>query len=453
MSAVNLKPQFLIAAPASGSGKTTITLGLLRALARRGLQAQPFKCGPDYLDPVHHQIAAGQVSINLDTFMASPGHVRQLYSRYSAAADVAVTEAVMGLFDGADKMQGSSAEIAALLNLPVILVVDAQAMAYSAAALIYGFKNFYSGIQLKGVIFNHVNTGAHYRFLEDACQDAGVEALGYLPYQADLHIPSRHLGLSIAADPDLDARCDRIAAALSQTVQIDRLLEISLSPLAEEKASPAPARPTPTRPRIAVARDEAFSFTYAENLEVLSHLGEVFFFSPLHDPVLPPCDLLYLAGGYPELFLAQLSQNRQMRTSIRTYCENGGKTYAECGGMMYLGQAIRDQQGQHYEMVNFLDLTTSMEKPEIHLGYRIVTMGDLCIKGHEFHFSSCQPQLGAGTLNCRITNARGMDVPARIFQKQQTLASYLHLYWGEQPDFIQGLIKDTLPGNSPQENN
>jgi cobyrinic acid a,c-diamide synthase len=444
MSHPTCKSQFLIAAPASGSGKTTITLGLLRALVNKGLRVQPFKCGPDYLDPVHHKIAAHQVSINLDTFMAGAAHVKQTYEKYTAMADVAVTEGVMGLFDGAEKMKGSSADIAALLQIPVILVIDAKAMAYSAAPLIYGFKNFYAGIQLKGVIFNKVNSASHYSFLEDACQDVGVEALGYLPNQPDITIPSRHLGLSTCPATDFDALCNRIAASMLETVQLERLLQITATPVMAPENPVQSSPPQAASLKIAVALDEAFSFTYQENLEVLKQLGQVVFFSPLQDTELPACDLLYLAGGYPELFLEQLSRNKSMLASIRSYCENGGRTYAECGGMMYLGQSIADTGGQAFDMVNFLPLATTMENPKLHLGYRCVTGDDLEIRGHEFHYSTCKELEEAMALPCRITNAKGLEVPARIYQKKQTTASYIHLYWGEQKNFIQKLMHGTF---------
>jgi cobyrinic acid a,c-diamide synthase len=443
MSLATSKPQFLIAAPASGAGKTTITLGLLRALVNKGLQVQPFKCGPDYLDPMHHKIAARRVSINLDTFMAGAAHVLQTYGKYTDQADVALAEGVMGLFDGAEKMKGSSAEIAALLRIPVILVINAQAMAYSAAPIIYGFKNFYAGIDLKGVIFNKVNSASHYRFLEDACQDVGVEALGYLPHQPDLTIPSRHLGLSTSTAIDFDSLCNRIAASMLKTVDLERLLQITATPVMAPQTPPVSPH-APAAYRIAVAYDEAFSFTYQENLEVFKQLGQVVFFSPLQDTELPACDLLYLAGGYPELFLEPLSRNKSMLDAIRTYCENGGSTYGECGGMMYLGQSITDAAGQEFEMVNFLPLATSMENPKLQLGYRCVASAEGEIKGHEFHYSTCKELADTSVLPCRITNARGLAVSSRIYQKQQTIASYLHLYWGEQQSFVQGLLSGSF---------
>jgi cobyrinic acid a,c-diamide synthase len=434
------KPQFLIAAPSSDSGKTTVTLGLLRLLANKGLNVQPFKCGPDYIDPILHEKAAGNISINMDTYMASNGHVKGIYHKYLQKSDVAIVEGVMGLFDGADKMQGSSAEIALLLDLPVILVINAKAMAYSAAALIYGLKNFHSGIKIAGVIFNNVNTPSHYVFLQDACKDAGVEALGYLPTQPDIKIPSRHLGLSIAANIDFNEVCNKIAHSIAETVAIERLLQLTNCPYTEQAEETAPKNNT--NRKIAVAADEAFRFTYHENLEVLKQFGEVVFFSPLADALLPECDLLYLAGGYPELFLAQLSQNKSMLSSISAYCNNNGKTYAECGGMMYLGKYIADRDGKQFEMANFLPIATSMEKPALHLGYRSVFIGELNIKGHEFHYSTCIELGDADKLNCRIFNAKGIALSPNIYQKNRTVASYNHLYWGEQRAFIEKLLQD-----------
>jgi cobyrinic acid a,c-diamide synthase len=436
------KPQFLIAAPASDSGKTTVTLGLLRTLANRGLKVQPFKCGPDYIDPILHKKACGTDSINLDTFMASSGHVKGLYNKYLEQNDVAIVEGVMGLFDGANKMEGSSAEIAILLNIPVVLVVNAKAMAYSAAALLYGFKNFCEGLNITGVIFNNVNTLSHYNILKDACKDVGVEALGYLPAQPGIRIPSRHLGLSIATDINFDKLCDNIAISLNETVNLDRLLELTTLDVTEEVEGAAVENRQ--HYTIAVAHDEAFRFTYHENLEVLKEFGSVVYFSPLTDSKLPECDLLYLAGGYPELFVEQLSQNRDMLDSIREYCLNNGKTYAECGGMMYLGEYIIDKEGRRFEMAGFLPLATSMENPKLHLGYRSVFIKDLYLKGHEFHYSTCIESNDIKKLDCNIFNAKGIELTSNIYCKNKTLASYNHLYWGEEKIFVKRLLEGEL---------
>jgi len=430
----------LLAAPSSGSGKTTLTLGLLRALARRGLAVQPYKCGPDYLDTHHHSQAAGRPSLNLDLFMASPAHAQATYARYTHAADVAVVEGVMGLFDGADRMQGSSAAVAELLDLPIILVINAKAMAYSVAPLLFGFKNFYPGIRLVGAIFNFVNTASHYQFLQEACADVGVEALGYLPSRPEFAIPSRHLGLSIAAEVQQEAVVEALADLLPQTVDLNRLLALT-SQVAPSLPAPAKVGPAPAaRPRIAVARDAAFTFTYLQNLQVLAEVGDITYFSPLADGALPPrTDLLYLPGGYPELFAEALSQNTAMRASLAAYCAAGGATYAECGGLMYLGQQLIDAQGQAFPMVGALACDTSMEAAKLTLGYRAVEWKNLVIKGHEFHYSQLADH-GLTPEPARITSAKGAGVPMQLYRQGKVLASYVHLYWGDNRGFVEELL-------------
>ncbi len=461
-------PQFLIAAPSSGSGKTTLTLGLLRALADRGLRVQPFKCGPDYIDTQHHSTAAGRPSgmptsevspieaspsINLDLFMASPEHIRASYGRYTQGADVAITEGVMGLFDGSDRMQGSSAAVAELLDIPVMLVVNAKAMAYSVAPLLYGFKHFYAGIRLVGAIFNNVGSASHYRFLADACADVGVEPLGYLPNNPRFAIPSRHLGLHLSAETDYEQIIQAIADELPKTVDLDRLLTVTqtMAPLAVPVAASVSERPTR---RISVARDDAFLFTYQQNLDRLAQFGTVTFFSPLHDTVLPYTDLLYLPGGYPELHAQALSENESMRTSIRDYCLSGGLTYAECGGLMYLSQSIQVQSrltrsGTVWPMVGVLNVTTSMQAAKLTLGYRWMQwtgpglersgLEGLTINGHEFHYSNLTESMPLLSV-ASISNAKGIPVETKLYRVQNTFASYVHLYWGDNPAFIERLL-------------
>lgn len=444
------KSQFLLAAPSSGSGKTTLTLGLLRALARQGLVVQPFKCGPDYLDTHHHTQAAGRPSLNLDLFMASVGHAQATYAHYTAAADVAVVEGVMGLFDGADRMRGSAADVAEQLGIPVILVVNAKAMAYSVAPLLFGFKNFYPGIRLVGAIFNFVNTASHYNFLREACEDVGVEPLGYLPANPDFVIPSRHLGLSIDTAIQYEALVEALAEALPHTVDLKRLLTVTRT--AAPAAGPLPpARPRALpRRRIAVARDAAFTFTYHQNMQALARLGKVTYFSPLADAALPAdTDFLYLPGGYPELFAAALRANVPMRASIAAYCAGGGATYAECGGLMYLGQQLLDAQGQGFAMAGALPCTTSMVNAKLTLGYRSVEYNNLTVKGHEFHYSGLTDH-DLTAAPAAITNAKGVGVPAQLYRQGNVWASYVHLYWGEDPAFIELLLAHSAPVAQPE---
>ena len=335
--------QFLIGGTSSGGGKTTLTTGLLRLLRNRGYRVQPFKCGPDYIDPQYHKMASGRVSINLDNWLASGEHLHNLYTRHSQEADISVTEGVMGLFDGYKGMEGSSARIAELLDLPILLIVNAQSTAYSVAATLFGFSQFYPKIRLIGVIFNKVASPRHYAFLQEAASAAKVPCLGYIPRMEELSVPSRHLGLTLDAQLDFDAYADRIAETLEKHVEVDRLLELCAT------NAPTPALPPDTPKetlRISVAKDEAFNFTYRANLDQLQQLGSVSYFSPLTDSSLPPSDLIYIPGGYPEFFLPQLAQNRQLQEEIRDYVAHGGKLLAECGGMMYLCRSIRTKKAK-----------------------------------------------------------------------------------------------------------
>ena len=422
------KPQFLIAAPSSGSGKTTVTQGLLRLFKNRGLKVQPFKCGPDYLDTKHHCWASGNVSINLDTFMSSKEHVSDIYLKHMNNADVSVVEGVMGLFDGAKKMEGSSAEIAELLDIPVILVVNAKATAYSVAPLLFGFKNFYPAINIAGVIFNFVGSESHYQFLKDACEDVGVTPLGYVPKNEKVHLPSRHLGLQISDVDKYEDTIENIAAHIAKTVDIDKILTVSKSPEREWKQQKFENK---GKLRISVAKDEAFNFTYHENLTAFEKLGEINYFSPLKDKILPDTDLLYLAGGYPELHLKALSENSAMRTSIHEYCSSGGKVLAECGGMMYLCNSIIDDKDKEYPMVGFFEQKASMENMKLKLGYRKVILGEEELFGHEFHYSHLikpQSEFSIG----EVFSARDKKLDTYLFKKQNTIASYIHFYWGEK---------------------
>ncbi|HEY0177977.1 MAG TPA: cobyrinate a,c-diamide synthase, partial [Pedobacter sp.] len=366
-----MKPQFLIAAPHSGAGKTTVTLGILRALRNRGLNIQPFKCGPDYLDPKLHAIASGRQSINLDRFMMDDVHIHHLYNGYGSKADVLITEGVMGLFDGAVKMEGSSADIACLLRLPVILVINAKAMAYSAAALLLGFKMLRPDLHIAGVIFNFVEHESHYQVLKTAAEDVGLTPLGFLPKNQEIEIPSRHLGLKTGTEIDHDTIIEKAAGHIEKHIDLDELMRITAAPFNPAELSPQiiPDRlktPGPLR-KILVAHDEAFNFIYPENIRSLSALGELNYFSPLKDTVLPPADLIYLPGGYPELHLETLSGNKTMIAQLQKYHKNGGRILAECGGMMYLGKYIADEKGTPFPMTGILNVATGMQHKKLSL--------------------------------------------------------------------------------------
>ena len=423
--------RFLIAAASSGSGKTTLSLGLMRALTRRGLDVQPFKCGPDYIDTHFHSEASGNVSVNLDLFMSSESHVKGLFNRYAAGCDVSVVEGVMGMFDGYSAMRGSSADIARMLRLPIILVVNAASVAYSVAATIYGFKNFIPGTNIAGVIFNRVASESHFSFLREACRDAGVECLGYLRRDNALTVTSRHLGLTLSERPEMNTFINAAADAVEANVDLGRLLEITkINSVCNSFINKA----EPNGKTVAVASDEAFNFIYRANIDRLKDDGyRVVEFSPLRDSSLPTADIVYLPGGYPELYADRLSANKGMIDSIRSFSEGGGPMWAECGGMIYLCESIDTTP-----LCGILPLKCTMEGAKLTLGYRTVDFGDASFRGHEFHYSHIvNPDALPSVATQR--NVKGKTVATPVYRHKNTLASYTHLYWGESG--IENLLR------------
>lgn len=421
-----MKSQFLIGAIASGSGKTTLTLGLLRAFRNRSLKVQSFKCGPDYIDTKYHELASGNKAVNLDLFLSSEKHVQNIYTKYTSSCDVAITEGVMGLFDGYDKLKGSSAEIAARLDIPVILVLNAKAMAYSAAPILYGFRNFYKDFHLVGAIFNMVGSESHYQFLSEACKDVGIKPLGYLPKNEGLLIPLRHLGLNINQEFLFDEFADRAAAFMEEHIDIDQLLLLTQKTVNPISSTGNGEQDIPVK--TAIASDEAFNFYYHENIEYLKRRGPVSFFSPIRDKELPEVDFVYFPGGYPELHLEGLSTNTSMMESVRQYIEKGGRLLAECGGMMYLSSSIADSEGKEYPMVGIFEQKATMENMKLKLGYRQFEYNNLILKGHEFHYSSVSGNLKSIT---EQYSAKKGPVDTKLLRYKNAIAGYTHLYWAE----------------------
>lgn len=414
-----MKSAFLIAATSSGCGKTTLSLGLMRALIRKGHYVQPFKCGPDYIDTQFQTIAAAQEAINLDLFMSSESHVRTLFRHYSKDSDVSIAEGVMGMFDGFDKMKGSSADIARVLDIPVVLLVNAASTAYSVAATIYGFTNFYPDVKVAGVIFNRVASENHFSFLKKACADVGVECFGFLKKNEALQAPSRHLGLTLSSHEMMNQFIDVAADEVEKNVEIGRLLTATslTEPPKEELKIPVLQDLT-----VAVARDEAFSFIYPANLKTF---GKIIYFSPLHDKHLPDADLVYLPGGYPELYAGELSSNIGMRNGIRTFAEDGGHILAECGGLIYLCDEI-DGHG----MCGIFPLKATMKDSKLSLGYRTIKFPHVTLKGHEFHYSHIIDPLSEESIALQ-ENAKGLSVETPVYRYKDTIAGYTHLYWAE----------------------
>lgn len=433
-----MKPQLLIGAATSGSGKTIFTMGLLRALKKRNLRVQPFKCGPDYIDIQFHALAADCESVNLDTWMASDTHVQHLYNKYGDGADVCVTEGMMGLFDGYKKMQGSSAEMAKLLGIPAVLVVNARSMGYSVAPLIYGFKHFNPYVKLAGVVFNQVSSFSHFSFLREACADAGVKCLGYLPVTEGLKTPSRHLGLTLTAKRSINTLIEQVAELVERYVDIDKLLSICHRNFPCRYALPyssdtdAESFTSPVKKlKIAVARDPAFNFIYRENITRLEQVGDIAYFSPVYGSDLPAADLVYLPGGYPELFARQLHRRKKLMDDIRNYAEDGGKILAECGGMIFLSRSLVARQGgTAYAMAGILPLDCTMVDAKLHWGYRRLVHGGMEWRGHEFHYSNVVDPNALPSVS-RQYSAKGAEVDTPLYRYKNVIASYTHLYWGE----------------------
>lgn len=437
----------VVAGTHSGSGKTTVTLGLMAALRRRGMEVQGYKVGPDFIDPGHHRAVTGRDSHNLDGWMIDRDTNQALFLSGLQGADAGIIEGVMGLFDGfsgADE-SGSTAQMAKWLGAPPLLVIDARSMARSAAAVALGFAGFDRDLRLAGAVFNRVGSEAHGRMLKEAMAGVpGVPVLGCLPRDEELSIPSRHLGLVTAEDSATGPEeIERLGGWIQSHMDLDRLL--AEAPLAEAKSREAPAAEATERAVIGVARDEAFCFYYAENLRLLRAAGaELIPFSPLRDKALPEgVQGLYLGGGYPELHCEALSANRRMRKEILEFASARRPVYAECGGFMYLMRSIRDLKGRSHRMAGVFPFEAAIEPRLRALGYREVTTrresllgpAGIRVRGHEFHYSRPMTARGEGSeLIYRMTGREGSGPEEEGFAFERTLGSYVHLHWGSNPD-------------------
>jgi len=424
----------------SGVGKTTITLGIIGALRRRGLTIQAFKVGPDFIDPLHHGHASGRPSRNLDGWMLGAGTNRRRFAIATSDADVAVIEGVMGLYDGSEGKsdRGSTAEMAKLLDLPVVLVIDAGAMARSAAALIHGYVSFDPGVRIVGVILNNVGGAAHADMIRDAAGDS-IPILGALPRVPDLVIPERHLGLHLPHEARRDY-VEQVANLIEDHVDLDQLLRTSRIPRRAARAEPAPPN---ARARIGVARDEAFCFYYADNLELLEQAGaELVEFSPISDPLPADLDGLYFGGGYPELHAKELAGNTGTTAAVREFAGSGGPIYAECGGLMYLAEQLR-VDGSAYPMCGILPFDTKMPAA-LKIAYvEVETTGGLFgpgrrARGHLFHSSEISGREPESRCY-RLRTSRG-DQGEDGYQYRNALASYVHLHFASDPGLAPALV-------------
>lgn len=440
---------FLLGGVNSGSGKTTLAAALLRALRRRGIDVAPFKCGPDYIDPSFHRQAAGRASFNLDPCFHAGAALRSAFARSAATADAAVVEGVMGLFDGTcpGTRAGSSAEIAARLGLPVVLVVNARGISGSIAPLVKGFCEWDPEVRIVGVIADFTGSARHGQLLADALRTAGLPPLlGRFDRNEAWRLPERHLGLTTGTLDD--ALLDRMADAAEESIDLDRLLELARIPRPAAVVSVA-AQAT-SGLRLGVAQDEAFHFYYEENFELLRERGvELVFFSPLHDRDLPPeLDGLWFGGGYPELFAETLAANDAMLDAVRSFAASGRVVWGECGGFLYLLAGLTGFDGVRYPMLGLLPGEGKMHSRLSALGYReAVTAADglfgpagTRIQGHEFHYSSAelpagtQPFFHARTLHGETSEAGSVH--------NRIAGSYLHLHFASNPAALDHFVKE-----------
>lgn len=444
--------RLVIAGTHSGVGKTTVTLAILAALTAQGRRVQVFKVGPDFIDPGHHTAVTGRPSRNLDGWMLGEAVNRDIFARAAADADLSIVEGMMGLFDGSSPVNeiGSTAELAKQLDAPVLLVIDGSAMARSAAAMVSGYAKFDPALRVAGVLFNRVSSEGHYKLLKEAVeQDTDVMVVGYLRPDPAVTISDRHLGLVTAMEQGTGELYSRLAKAAEETVDLDRIEALARSCRELTAATPQPVMRHHGRTvRIGVAQDLAFCFYYPDNLELLEAEGaELVKFSPMNDQMLPDVDMLYLGGGYPELHGEVLARNVTMRTAIRKFAERGGTIYAECGGMMYLTQAIRDFACTSHEMVGLFPAEAVMRKTDLTLGYRTVELSQDCIlgatgataRGHEFHYSTLVPK-GRLDYACALHDARGELKGSDGLVVGNTLALYAHLHFASQPQIAKSLV-------------
>ena len=446
-------PRLVIAGTHSGVGKTSIVLGILGALRNRGVHVQGFKVGPDFIDPMYHREVTGAPSYNLDAWLMGQDGVRRAFARVAPTDGVAIIEGVMGMFDGrATGPEGSTAEVAAIVSSPVLLVLDVGGMSRSAAALVQGYARFDPDVRVAGVVLNRVGGPRHYQLVKTAIEEqAGVVVWGYLPWNDALVLPERHLGLvPVGEDAAFQRVCAELGAAAERTIDVAAILAAAHSAPPLDVSTVAAPAASPSRARIGVARDAAFNFYYDANLQWLRQWGaEVVEFSPLEDRELPTdVDGLYFGGGYPEVFAKGLSGNVALMASLRQAHQAGMPIYAECGGLMYLVEAIHDAAGARYAMVGLLPGICRLTDRLQSFGYKeVVSLRDsllgkagLRTRGHEFHYSIWEGRPADSSLY-QTLSSRG-DESAEGYSVENLTASYVHLHFDACPQVPQSLVEN-----------
>ncbi len=442
----------IIAAPRSGSGKTTITLGIMKLLSDKGFTVQPFKVGPDYLDPLWHQRAANNPSYNLDTWMASPGMLRVHFSEKIKGKDYGIIEGVMGLYDGFEsRLEGSTAHCAMTLDVPVILVVDCKGMSGSVAPLLLGFENFNHDCIISGVILNNIGSQRHEQYCRDALAECHATIIGVVYRDESLQLSHRHLGLERPINnEEITKKLEKFCSVVEEHMDL-QLLDDAMDEIKGGVTVPVRRNSSDTI-RLAVAYDEAFHFYYQSNFDLLKAAGaELTFFSPLSDSKLPDnIHGLYLGGGYPELYAQQLSNNFGMRQQIRDFAEKEGIILAECGGFMYLGASLHKNE-QTWPMCTVFDTEFIMhESKRKKLGYREIELSEdsilgssgTIIRGHEFHYSHCINENKCSYLKpFKVKSRHGRESYSSGCIYKHTVGSYLHLYFLSQPKVPEMIVE------------
>ena len=446
------KTRLILAGAHSGVGKTSVSAGLMSALTRRGLNVQPYKVGPDYIDPAFHNFVTGRKSRNLDSWMLDQDTIRSLFlkSAPDPGQGLSVIEGVMGLFDGhVESGRGSTADVAEILSAPIILIINGSAMSRSAAALVHGFNTFQPGVKLSGVIINMVSGPAHYEMLKGFIEkETGVPCFGYLGKNPKMFLESRHLGLVPSAEvADLFNRLQLLAQAAEETIDLNGLLAVADSAPPLPGPAPSPPRVVTDRVRIGLAEDEAFNFYYQDSLDCLSEFGaDLIHFSPRSDSALPPdLDGLLFGGGFPEVFAADLTANACLRREIKERLEAGLPAYAECGGLMYLGEGLVDLEGNEHEMVGFFPHRATMTKRLQNFGYvevffdrdTVAGPAGTSIRAHEFHHSRLDPPEPDYVLTIRKNSARSW---AGGVARKNVLAAYPHFHAWANPAVAEHFI-------------
>ncbi len=473
------RPRVIIAGTGSGCGKTIIASGLMAALVKKGIRVQPFKVGPDYIDPMFHTFATGRYSRNLDSWMLKENILEHLFFKNSSGCDISVVEGVMGLYDGfgGRYIEGSTAHVSRILECPVILVLNAQGMSLSAAAMIKGYIDFKGGACVRGVILNRINKHSLFLHLKDIIEDnTGVKVLGYIPYSENYKLPQRHLGLVPGEEvPGFKDSLERLAQAVDKTVDLELLMkiakdtpELAKTPECAEISVVKPGftenrpgfiyRKAASKIRIAVALDRAFNFYYRDNIELLEDLGaELVYFSPLDDNSLPEkIHGVYFGGGYPEVFAQELSNNHSMRKDVKASLSRGLPAYAECGGLMYLCRSLEDIQGGLFEMAGFFPAQCKMTNSLKRFGYVNVNILKSCILGnpgytiraHEFHYSTAV--LDKSVENTEICSCYDVFKQRKEgkylnwtdgWKLKNTLAGYPHIHFWSDPRFAAKFVE------------